>query len=150
MYEHIRSLAHEIFSAVCGPLKGDKVLCVVLHDAQEEEYSTRLHMIEQARELNRRLTRAVGQQFQIGIGSVVPIKELERSYKQAINALRQNKDAVCHFNDLPLQKSWEKGYPADLEYRLYEEVSRGDHNAIQTAEQFFAAAKVIGEQNRNE
>ena len=137
MYEHIRSLAHEIFSAVCGPLMGDKVLCVVLHDAQEEEYSTRLHMIEQARELNRRLTRAVGQQFQIGIGSVVPIKELERSYKQAINALRQNKDAVCHFNDLPLQKSWEKGYPADLEYRLYEEVSRGDHNAIQTAEQFF-------------
>lgn len=105
MYERIRELTHEIFSAICGPLMGDKVLCVVMCDTQEDEYTTRLHMMEQAKELNRRLTTAVGQQFQIGIGSVVPVKELARSHKQAINALRQNKGEVCHFSDLPLQKS---------------------------------------------
>lgn len=114
------------FQAIVGPLMANRIVAAVPCDEPADEYTARLAIVEQTQTLIQRLERRTGLAFRVGIGSIQPMSQLYDSYREAVEALEQRKGSIAHFNDLPLEREWEQGYPNDLEYRLYDCVEAGN------------------------
>ena len=128
-YERAKRLITELFRHAVTQLMGNRILSVVFCMTPQDEYETRVHVLECVHELKKRLSEITAIPVGIGIGSVVPLKELSESYTQALAALERRIGSVAHFNDLSLTKQWEEGYPSEDEYAMYEAAERGDVNA---------------------
>lgn len=137
-YGICRNQIKAAFQAVVGPLMANRIIAVVPCAAPGDEYTARLAIVEQAQALVQRLERRTGLSFRMGIGSIQPMSQLYDSYRQAVEALEQNGADIAHFNDLPLEREWEEGYPSEQEYRMYDYVEEGNlPNARLLACQFF-------------
>ena len=128
-YERTKRVMTELFQHVITQVMGNRVLSVVFCEPPTDEYVSRVQVLERVRELRKRLTMATEQQVAIGIGSVRALEQLSESYDQAIAALGSRISSVAHFNDMPLSKQWEEGYPSDEEYTMYEVAEQGDVRA---------------------
>ena len=116
---------------------GNKVAVLVPNAGNETEYNDRIELIEKGRELIRYLRKKFGISFRLGIGGVKPLRQLVKSYREAVNALIASTGQVAHADDLPIGCDYEKDYPVDLEKGLLESVGRGDHSdATMYAESF--------------
>lgn len=129
-YNRAKSIITEHFAHVITQVMGNRILSVVFCASPQDEYESRIMVLERVRELRRRLTTATDIQVAIGIGSVRPLERLSESYDQAIAALSRRISSVAHFNDMPLSKQWEEGYPSDEEYTMYEVAELGDVKAV--------------------
>jgi two-component system response regulator YesN len=47
------------------------------------------------------------------------------SYKEAINAMRNEKNKIVHYKDLPLSSIYEKDYPVEIEEALFANIEQG-------------------------
>lgn len=138
VYGVCRDQMKAAFHGVVGPLMANRIVAAVPCDAPEDEYTARLAIVEQSQALVQRLERRTGLLFRVGIGSIQPMDQLYESYRQAVEALEQNREGIAHFNDLPLEREWEEGYPSEEEYRMYDYVGEGNlPNARLLACQFF-------------
>lgn len=138
VYGVCRDQIKAAFRAVVGPLMANRIVAAVPCDEPADEYTARLAIVEQSQTLVQRLERRTGLSFRVGIGSIQPMGQLYDSYCQAVEALEQNQEGIAHFNDLPLEREWEEGYPSEEEYRMYDYVGEGNlPNARLLACQFF-------------
>jgi len=65
----------------------------------------------------------------IAYGTVVnDIKEVSKSYREALDTARQGVGKVNHAKDLPVSCVYEEGYPYDMESGLFDAVHAGDQN----------------------
>ena len=136
-YAELRSALKEFFPCKVGSVMGNKVAVLVPNADNETEYNDRIELIEKGRELIRYLRKKFGISFRLGIGGVKPLRQLVKSYREAVNALIASTGQVAHADDLPIGCDYEKDYPVDLEKGLLESVGRGDHSdATMYAESF--------------
>lgn len=136
--EKIRSLIRELFHNSITQLVGMRSLTAVFCNPPQDEYDSRLQSIERVTELQRRMEGITDLTFVCGVGSIQPLKNLADSYDQAIAALQQHTGEIAHFNDLPLMRQWESGYPYEAEHQVCERTEQGDvQGALQAAETFF-------------
>lgn len=125
-YTELREITKEFFNAVIGPAMVNQVITFVPFLAENMEYDDRIEIIEKARNLRRKLKKRIDLDFKIGIGSVKALEELTASYKEAMVAIRQNKGAVVHINDIPSLFQYEKEYPIEMEKSLIHHIKKGD------------------------
>lgn len=125
-YGSCRDQIKTSFGSIVGPLMANRIVTAVPCETPEDEYTARLAIVEQCQALTQRLERRTGLSFRVGIGTILPMGQLYDSYRQALETLEQMKGSIAHFNDLPLEREWEQGYPNDLEYRLYDCVEAGN------------------------
>lgn len=138
-YERMRRVLAEAFPRAVSQLMGNRALCVVFHAQPDNEYDARVQVLERVRELRRRLMAGTELQVAIGIGSIRPMTRLAESYDQAVAALGRRISSVSHFNDLPLGKQWEQGYPSEEEYAAYAAAEQGDvKSTCEHANTFFS------------
>ncbi len=136
-YAELRSGIKEFFSCKVGSVMGNKIAVLVPIVGSDMEYNERIELIERGRELIRYLRKKLGISFRLGIGGVKPLRQLVKSYREAVNALIASTGQVAHADDLPIGCDYEKDYPVDLEKGLLESVRRGDHSeATMYAESF--------------
>ncbi|MDD3334808.1 MAG: response regulator [Eubacteriales bacterium] len=128
-YECAKRLITDVFRHAISQLMGNRILAVVFCMTPKDEYQSRVQVLERVRELKKRLTEATELPVAIGIGSICPIESLSDSYDQALAALERRISSVSHFNDLPLSKRWEEGYPSEEEYAMYASAEKGDVTA---------------------
>lgn len=134
----MRSLIRELFPSSITQLVGRRSLTAVFCGTPIDEYDSRLRSIEQVSELNKRMEGLTRFPFLCGVGSVLPLSKLADSYDQAVEALRQPIGKITHFNDLPLARQWESGYPHEVENQIYAFAQQGSvTKAVQSAGQFF-------------
>lgn len=125
-YDQCRNLIKSTFPAIVGPLMTNRIAVAVPCEQPTDEYAARLAVMEKGRALVQRLEQHTGLSFRIGAGPVLPLDQLSESYQRAVEALEQADGVISHFNDLPLKRVWEQGYPNDLEYSLYDAVEAGN------------------------
>lgn len=137
-YPSIRDSLKEELSCIVGPIMVNKIVTFIPSSKAELEYDDRIGIIEKARKLVRDFTRQFDIQFKIGIGSVTPIGNLDDSYKEALNAIRNSKGRVAHVKDLPIGCEYEADYPIQIERTLFEKIEKGDIEGTKTeANHFF-------------
>ena len=129
VYERAKQVIAELLRRAVTQLSSNRLLTVVFCRLPKDEYENRVQVLERVRELKKRLSEITDLPIAVGIGGVLPLARLADSYDQAIAALDRRISSVAHFNDLPLSKQWEEGYPSDEEYTMYEVAELGDVNA---------------------
>ncbi|NLL73844.1 MAG: helix-turn-helix domain-containing protein [Clostridiales bacterium] len=125
-YPSIRDSLKEEFSCVVGSIMVNKIVAFISSHKEQLEYDDRIGIIEKARKLVRDLTSQFDMQFKIGIGSVTSISNLDDSYKEALNAIRNSKGRVAHVKDLPIGCEYEADYPIQIERSLFDKIEKGD------------------------
>ena len=134
----IRALQRELFRDSIAHQMGSRSLMAVPCDEPKDSYAARLQILSRANEYQSRLEELTGMEASVGIGGILPIRRLADSYQQAISALGSKEANVLHFDDLPLAKQWEEGYPQETEYAIYTAIEQENGPvALQTAADFF-------------
>lgn len=139
-YNRMRETIKEYFTGIVGPMMTNTVIVFVPCTAQfaENEYEERVKIIENARNMIRKLKGAINAQFRVGIGTVKRIEQAEDSYTEAVNALRHTTGSVAHIRDLSMERRWEEDYPISTEQKLFERVQAGDTaGAVSESNRFF-------------
>lgn len=138
VYNDIRNEMKDFFPAYIGAPMANRIAMYVPYPEEEMDYNSRIAIIENARVLNRKLTKEFEMQFKIGIGSLCRMEEVQKSYREAVEAVRNPKAKVTHILDILVTQQYEETYPVDLENKLFGAVEKGNAGlAIGYAEQFF-------------
>lgn len=136
-YPSIRESLKEEFSCVVGPIMVNKIVTFIPSCKFQLEYDDRIGIIERARKLVKDLTKQFDIQFKIGIGSVTAIGNLDESYTEALNAIRNSKGRVAHVKDLPISCEYDPDYPIQIEKSLFEKIEKGDIEGTKTEANLF-------------
>ncbi|MCR4896089.1 MAG: response regulator [Lachnospiraceae bacterium] len=147
-YTEVREGLKEFFPCKVGSVMANKIAVLVPCETAELDYNARIEQIDKGRELVRYLRRKLDISFRLGIGGVKPLRQLEKSYREAVNSLIATTDPVAHADDLPIGCDYEKDYPVDLEKGLFESIQRGDYpEAAVYADKFIAWMEEYDGQN---
>ena len=137
-YPELCAICKEFFRCIVGPIMTNRVVLAVPCEENTQEYAQRIQIIEQARNMVRKLGGRFEAKFRAGIGKTYRIEELKLSYGEAYRALSQSTSSVAHVDDLAVRGEYVGDYPGDTERRLFQQVARADWDgARQTANQFF-------------
>ena len=137
--ESIRETIKEYTGGVVGAVMGNSVIVFIPEDVKsgEDEYDSRIYVIDRMCEMVRTLKQKVGGEYRVGIGSVRAPEELGESYHEAIEALRVSMDTVAHAKDLPIGCQYEQDYPVEVERKIFAAVEIGDRTAATEAAKTF-------------
>ncbi len=137
-YPELRSVCKEFFPCIVGPVMTSRVVLCIPREEKTLEYAERIRIIEQTRNLLRKLGKRFDARFRAGIGKIYPIEELRLSYTEAYRALSRSTSGVAHVDDLTAQGESAGNYPDALERKLLSQVGRGDwEGARDSAEELF-------------
>lgn len=141
-YPEFREVCKEFFNCIVGPIMTNRIVLAVPCADEEQEYAARIQIIEQARNMTRKLGRVFSDRlearFRAGIGRTYRMEELKLSYEEAYRALSQSTSGVAHVDDLTVRGQYDEDYPGELERQLFAAVSKGDWPSTkQRANEFF-------------
>ncbi len=137
-FHQLREIVKEYTSGIVGANMTNKTIIFIPYHKFEMDYNERIMVIENARQMIKKLTEKIDAEFRMGIGSIKGINRLVESYKEAVNAMRNAKDKVVHYKDLPLSCIYEKDYPIEIEEALFSNIEQGKSlEAQREADKYF-------------
>ncbi len=125
-YMIFRETVKEATGGIVGALMANKVIVLIPTGEQQEEYSQRVMKIENTRALLRKLEQQTELKFKAGIGTVKSWKDMEESYREALESVHQTVGKVIHASDISTSCGYADDYPVDLEKELFDAVKSGD------------------------
>ena len=138
MYQECCVICKEFFPCIVGPIMTNRIVLAVPCDETTQEYAERIRIIEQARNMARKLGSRLDARFRAGIGKIYRMEELKLSYEEAYRALSQSTSSVAHVDDLTLRGQYLGNYPDETERRLFQQIAKADWPGTkQTANEFF-------------
>lgn len=134
----LREIVKSYFDSFIGNIMANKIAIFIPYDNKEMEYNERIEIIDNARNMVRRLNSQLEAVFRVGIGSVHTLDNQMLSYNEALESLAQSSGSVIHREDLTAGPEYEDNYPVDKENQLFEAVKRGElEEAVAASNQFF-------------
>lgn len=137
-YPECSAVCKEFLPCIVGPIMTNRIVLAIPCENARQEYSDRIRIIDQARNLTRKLGTRFDARFRAGIGKIYPMHELKMSYNEAYRALSESTSSVAHVDDLTLMGEYVGNYPVETERKLFAQLGRADWNGTkQTANEFF-------------
>ena len=137
-YDELRDVVKSSFSCAVGSVMSNRIPVIVPCSLPEKPYEERIDLVEQARNLVSRLENRIDARFRIGLGRIRPMRELERSYREALRALNGSKSRVIHIEDLSQNGVYDEEFPVDMEKRIFRYLGDGDEKkCVQELNTFF-------------
>ncbi|MGL5260431.1 MAG: response regulator [Lachnospiraceae bacterium] len=137
-YQDVREYVKEYLGGIVGTVMSNKISVLVPYKEEIMEYNDRIELIERTRELTRKMKKAIGSSFRIGIGGTKELSKMSDSYREAVQSLVNSTGSVAHIDDLLLNCEYEEDYPIKLERKMFDEIEKGDlDNTIISSEQYF-------------
>ncbi|MBO4922228.1 MAG: response regulator [Lachnospiraceae bacterium] len=141
-YKEIREYIKLYFNGIVGSVMSNKIAVLIPCDYEEMDYTERVSVITNAREMIRKLSKITDIAFRVGIGKVKQLSRMDNSYREAVNALLITTNTVAHADDLPIGCDFQGEYPIELELKLFEEIAKGrTDSALSVARDFFERVK---------
>ncbi len=138
VYPQISAACKEFFPCIVGPIMTNRFVLIVRSQDGEQDYNSRIKIIEQARNLVHRLAKIFDATFRAGIGNVYSMEELRASYSEAFHALSRSNGSVAHVADIMVRPEYVGDYPAELERKMFSNITKGNWNlARQSTSEFF-------------
>lgn len=137
-YSEFRELAKASFHCVVSQVMSNQIVLVVPHSSSELSYEERIEVVEEARALATKLELRLEGRFRIGIGKNRRMEDLEKSYREALRALRDSRARVIHTDDVQQNGQYDEAFPEDTEKRLFYLMEQGDTDGmVQELTEFF-------------
>lgn len=125
-------------SSIIGSVMAGTVSLFLPHESPELPYEERITLIENTRNMLRKLKKQIDLRFRAGIGNIWSITEQSKSYEEAKKALRIDQSSVIHLRDIKLELQYEHDYPDALERQIFQHLLLGDTDGvIRCSSQFF-------------
>ncbi len=121
----LREVTKQYFDCVIGANMTNKTVIFVPFKEGQLGYKERIGIIENARTMLQKLSYKIEIEFRLGIGGVKNLNRLIESYREAITAMKNSKEEVVHFNDLPSSIIYTKEYPIEIEQELLNDIYQG-------------------------
>ena len=142
-YMFFSEIVKETIGGVIGALMVNKIVIIVPVVQGKEQYEERVSKIDQIRSMLRKLERQTGLAFKGGIGQIEAWEKMGKSYRAAVEAVRQGIGRVVHIRDMPEKDVYEESYPAELEKELFHAVEKGNETeAKRLGNEFFVWMKM--------
>lgn len=125
-YMVFRETVKEATGGIVGALMANRVIVLVPCSMEEEEYSRRVREIENTRGLLRKLEQQTELKYKAGIGTVKRWKDMEESYREASESVRQTVGKVIHAKDITSGPEDDSDYPTELEKELFDAIKAGN------------------------
>ncbi len=138
-YPKVREILKDTFpSCIVGNVSANKIPVFMSAEERKIDYNKRIEMIEKARLATRKMNKATGMSFRIGIGGVQKLKDALQSYDGALKALYSTKGSVAHVDDLPITVEYEESYPVEMEDAIFERLKDGkQEECLAQGDKFF-------------
>ncbi|MCR5226702.1 MAG: response regulator [Eubacterium sp.] len=134
----LREIVKSYFNSFMGSIMANKIAIFIPCEKKEMEYNERIEIIDNARNMVRRLDSQLEAVFRVGIGTIHTLDNQMTSYNEALESLAQSSGSVIHRADLTAGPEYEDNYPVDKENELFDAVKRGElEEAVSAANQFF-------------
>ncbi len=134
----LREIIKSYFDSVISGIMGNKIAIFIPCDKKEMDYNERIEIIDNARNMVRRLNSQMEAVFRVGIGSIRTLDSQMTSYNEALDSLTQSSGSVVHSADISVGPEYEEDYPVDKENMIFDAVKRGDQEgAVAAGNQFF-------------
>lgn len=125
-YTTIKDVLKDNYKCVVGPAMSNKIVVMLPNAKAENDYNTRINIIDTTRRIVDVLQEKTEMRYKIGIGSVKAMNNLHESYNEAMDSIHLSDRTVAHVKDLPIGCEYEEDYPIDLEKDLFAAVEDGD------------------------
>ncbi|MCR5773837.1 MAG: response regulator [Lachnospiraceae bacterium] len=139
-YDEFRNTVKNFENCVVGPVMGNRIVMYMPWAEKSMPYEDRVDIITHIRNMVLRLEDNLDLVIRAGIGDVRRIGEANKSYKEAIEALRLSKNHIVHKDDVSasIKEDSEAFIQNDAAERYYRAGLGGDTAFLQTvAEELF-------------
>ncbi|MBP3718815.1 MAG: response regulator [Eubacterium sp.] len=134
----LREIVKSYFLAIVSSVMANKIVLFVPYAKSQYDYNERIEIIDNTRNMIRRLNTQMEVVFRAGIGTIKPLDKQMISFNEALDGLAVSCSSVVHSDDVANYGEYEDDYPVDKENAIYEHVGRGEtEQAITAANQFF-------------
>lgn len=134
----LREIVKSYVKGVIGDVMANKIAIFIPYDKAEYDYNERIEIIDNARNMVRRLNQQLDTTFRVGVGSIKPLDKQMISYNEALDSLATSEGSVVHSDDVATHVEYEDDYPVDRENAIFEAIKRGETDAaVSSANQFF-------------
>ncbi len=132
-YTEVRELIKTMYDCFVGEVTGNKIAMLFPTDDDTHAYNVRVRLIEDARNLIKKIKDRTDIDARIGFGHIVELTDAMNSYRDALWALIQTSGGVAHVDDVFTGSLYEEDYPAESEQNILEATEKGDETAQQSA-----------------
>ncbi len=132
-YTEVRELIRTSFNCFVGGVSGNKIALLFPTDDEAHTYNSRVRLIEDARNLTKKIKERTDIDARIGFGHIVAPMDAMGSYRDALWALIQTSGGVAHVDDVFTGALYDEDYPAQTEKEIADATEKGDEAAQQRA-----------------
>ncbi len=125
-YPEFRELVKASFKCVVSQVMSNQIVIIVPHSSGDLSYEERIEIVERARILATKLEQRLDGRFRICIGRIHRMGELEKSYREALRALRDSRARVIHTDDVQQNGQYDEAFPEETEKRMFQMIEAGD------------------------
>ena len=129
-YPLFRDAIKECCICIVGPVMLNRIITYIpCADTAADEYVQRMGALETASAILGELEKITDKmEFYIGIGKSYPdLLDIYKSYEESLKAIRHASESnIVHINDIPLESSYQRIFPEDLEKNLINKISDGN------------------------
>jgi Response regulator containing CheY-like receiver domain and AraC-type DNA-binding domain len=126
MYPEIREIVRDFFQATIGPIMGNHIVAFVAWEQEGLTYEQRVEHLNKTRNFVCKLKQRTANNVRAAIGSVQDIRNLKKSYLEALKALRESDGHAIHVEDGILENRENKKSFNQLENKYFQSVRKGD------------------------
>ena len=135
--DEFRQIIHKYFRGICGePLSNRMFVCVPFLDEVMDRQEI-CRTVESAKKMMEEIENLGGLQVKIGIGNVKPMKLIQISCRQALQALKQPYKKIVHITEVCGHREYEEDYPLETEEEIFMAVRKGNVGAVKTQSREF-------------
>ena len=132
-YTEVRELIRSTFNCFVGGISANKIAMLFPTDDETHDYNSRVRLIENARNLTKRIKERTDIDARVGFGHIVDTMDAMSSYRDALWALIQTSGGVAHVDDVFTGTLFDEDYPAQTEKAIADATEKGDEEAQQRA-----------------
>lgn len=133
----VRKIIHKYFRGIYGePLSNRMFVCVPFPDEGMDRQEIN-RTAESAGKMADEIEGCTGLQVKIGIGNVKPMKLIQVSCRQALQALKQPYKKIVHISEVCGHCAYEKDYPLETEEEIFMAVRKGNVGAVKAQSREF-------------
>ncbi|MBP3233659.1 MAG: response regulator [Eubacterium sp.] len=134
----LREIVKSYVKGIIGDVMANKIAIFIPYKKKDCDYNERIEIIDNIRNMVRRLNQQLDATFRAGIGSIKTLDKQMISYNEALDSLATSEGSVVHSEDVAARVEYEEDYPVDRENGIFEAIKRGETDAaISSANQFF-------------
>lgn len=133
----LQRIIRKYFRGIYGGPLSNRIFICVLFPEEEMGIQAMQQTVENTKKMAEEIELESRLQVKIGIGNVKPMKLIQISCRQALQALKQPYRKIVHISEIGGHCGYEEDYPLEIEEEIFMAVRKGNVRAVKAQSREF-------------